>query len=80
MARRKARTSITIAPELLAAVDRKAAADGRTRSDLVCEAVASYFASAEEKLLAEGYREMAGESLELARESELAQHQAWPEW
>ena len=80
MHRRKARTSITIPRELLAALDRKAQENGRTRSDLVCEAVSSYFASEEERLLAEGYMEMAAESLEMAKEFEAAQLEVWPEW
>lgn len=64
MARRKARTSITIPEDLLSELDRKAGEQGRTRSDMVCEAVTAYFADEEEKLMAEGYKEMAGESAE----------------
>ncbi|MBI5869338.1 MAG: ribbon-helix-helix protein, CopG family [Actinobacteria bacterium] len=62
MARKKARTSITIPENMLAELDRRAAELGRTRSDMVCEAVAAYFTDEEEKLLAEGYRQMAGGS------------------
>ena len=80
MPRRKARTSITISPQLLAELDRKAREDGRTRSDLVCEAVASYFAGEEEKLLAEGYLEMAAESRSDAEEFLPAALEVWPEW
>lgn len=64
MARRKARTSITIPENLLSELDRKACEQGRTRSDMVCEAVSAYFADEEEKLMAEGYKETAGESFE----------------
>ncbi|MHB8793280.1 MAG: CopG family ribbon-helix-helix protein [Thermoleophilia bacterium] len=59
MARKKARTSITIPENMLSQLDRKAAEQGRTRSDMVCEAVAAYFADEEEKLLEDGYRQMA---------------------
>jgi metal-responsive CopG/Arc/MetJ family transcriptional regulator len=76
MPRRKARTSITISENLLADLDRKAREEGRTRSDLVCEAVSSYFANEEDRLLAEGYLEMNDESLEISRE--WCGH--WPEW
>jgi len=65
LARRKARTSITIPEKLLSELDRKACEQGRTRSDMVCEAVSAYFTDEEERLLAEGYKEMAGESLDV---------------
>lgn len=80
MPRRKARTSITIPESLLADLDRKARQEGRTRSDLVCEAVYSYFASEEERLLADGYVEMNEESLETAREFLPGAMKVWPEW
>ncbi|MHB9112394.1 MAG: CopG family ribbon-helix-helix protein [Thermoleophilia bacterium] len=64
MARKKARTSITIPENMLFELDRRAAEQGRTRSDMVCEAVAAYFADEEKRLLAEGYREIAGGSSE----------------
>ncbi len=80
MARRKARASITIPEDLLADLDRKAGAEGRTRSDVVCEAVASYFAGEEELLLAEGYIEMAGDSRAAAEGFLPAQAEVWPEW
>lgn len=80
MTRRKTRTSISISEELLRVLDRKAQEDGRTRSDLVCEAVNRYFASEEERLLAEGYIEMAQESSEMVKEFEAAQLEVWPEW
>lgn len=76
MTRRKARTTITIPEQLLAELDRKASEQGRNRSDMVCEAVSSYFASEEDRLLAEGYIEMAAESRGMSGESE----KAWPEW
>ncbi|MBK5225794.1 MAG: ribbon-helix-helix protein, CopG family [Thermoleophilia bacterium] len=76
MTRRKARTTITIPEQLLAELDRKASEQGRNRSDMVCEAVSSYFASEEDRLLAEGYIEMAEESRGMSGESE----KAWPEW
>ena len=76
MTRRKARTTITIPEQLLAELDRKASEHGRNRSDMVCEAVSSYFASEEDRLLAEGYAEMAEESRRMSGESE----KAWPEW
>ncbi|MFA5801439.1 MAG: ribbon-helix-helix protein, CopG family [Thermoleophilia bacterium] len=76
MPRRKARTSITIPENLLAELDIKARKAGRTRSDLVCEAVSSYFASEEERLLAEGYIEMAEESSRAPEDS----CDRWPEW
>ena len=80
MTRRKARTSITIPENLLAELDTRARKDGRTRSDLVCEAVSSYFASEEEQLLAEGYMEMAEESDEDAKESGGCATGRWPKW
>lgn len=80
MPRRKARTSITISEELLAALDRRARQEGCARSDLVCEALSFYFASEEEKLLAEAYTEMSEESLQIARDFEQAQNEVWPEW
>jgi len=43
---------------------------------MVCEAVSSYFASEEDRLLAEGYIEMAEESRGMSEESE----KVWPEW
>lgn len=76
MPRRKARTSITIPENLLAELDIKARKDGRTRSDLVCEAVSSYFDSEEQRLLAEGYIEMSEESQRTTRDS----CNRWPEW
>jgi len=76
MTRRKARTTITIPEHLLAELDRKASEQGRNRSDMVCEAVSSYFASEEDRLLAQGYIEMAEESRGMSGESE----KAWPEW
>ncbi|MFA6002354.1 MAG: ribbon-helix-helix protein, CopG family [Thermoleophilia bacterium] len=76
MTRRKARTSITIPQNLLAELDLKAREAGRTRSDLVCEAVSSYFASEEERLLAEGYIEMAEES----HPESKGNCSSWPEW
>ena len=80
MARRKARTSITLPESLLANLDHKASAEGRTRSDLVCEAVSSYFAGEEERLLAEAYVEMTVESREASREGCRNWPQWWPEW
>jgi metal-responsive CopG/Arc/MetJ family transcriptional regulator len=80
MPRRKARTSITIPEKLLADLDRRAREEGRTRSDLVCEAVSSYFASEKDRLLAEGYNEMAGTSQEIARECCSHWPEWWPEW
>ncbi len=68
MGRRKARTSITIPEGLLADLDRRARDEGRTRSDMVCEAITSYFAGEKERLLAEAYSEMARESAELSGE------------
>jgi metal-responsive CopG/Arc/MetJ family transcriptional regulator len=76
MTRRKARTTITIPEQLLAELDRRACEQGRNRSDMVCEAVSSYFASEEDRLLAEGYIEMAEESRGMSEESE----KVWPEW
>jgi len=80
MARRKARTSISIPEDLLADLDRKARDEGRTRSDLVCEAVTSYFAGEEEQLLAEAYAEMASESLTISQAWEHSWPEWWPEW
>lgn len=80
MKKRKARTSISIPEGLLKDLDRRAQEARRARSDLVCEAISLYFASEEEKLLAEAYLEMNEESLELAREFEGAQNEVWPEW
>ena len=76
MPRRKARTSITIPQNLLTELDIKAREAGRNRSDLVCEAVSSYFASEEERLLAEGYIEMAEESHRNSKDN----CGRWPEW
>lgn len=76
----KKRTSISISEDLLKAIDQKAREEGRTRSDMVCEAINQYFASEEERLLAEGYIEMNKESLEMAKEWEFAQLEVWPEW
>ena len=70
MPRRKARTSISIPQSLLSELDRRAGEDGRTRSDLVCEAVVRYFASEQDRLLAEGYREMAAETKPAGEETE----------
>jgi len=78
LARRKARTSITIPENLLSELDRKASEQGRTRSDMVCEAVAAYFADEEEKLLAEGYMEMAGDSPETPPEAGGCWPESWP--
>lgn len=80
MSRRKARTSISIPQRLLAELDRRAGEDGRTRSDLVCEAVVSYFAGEQERLLAEGYQEMAAESQSLEKGSEGTQDGAATLW
>jgi len=80
MSRRKARTSITIPAEMLADLDRKAAAEGRTRSDLVREAVASYFASEEDGLLAEAYREMGGKGGRDGHDIIYHEADSWPEW
>ncbi|MEK7817869.1 MAG: ribbon-helix-helix protein, CopG family [Actinomycetota bacterium] len=80
MKKRKTRTSISIPEVMLDDLDRRAREAGRARSDLVCEAISQYFASEEEKLLAEAYTEMSEESLELAREFEAAQNEVWPEW
>lgn len=80
MSHRKLRTSISISEDLLKAIDQKAREEGRTRSDMVCEAINQYFASEEERLLAEGYIEMNAESQEIAREWETSWHKWWPEW
>lgn len=64
MTRRKARTSITIPTAMLESLDERARTSGRTRSDLVCEAVSSYFAGERERLLADAYRKMNEESRE----------------
>lgn len=79
MSQHKSRTSISISADLLKAVDRRAQEEGRTRSDLVCEAVNLYFASEEDRLLAEGYLEMAEESLKFVNETAPAQPKTWPE-
>ena len=76
MTRRKARTTITIPEQLLAELDHLASEQGRNRSDMVCEAVSSYFASEEDRLLAEGYIEMEEESRGMSGKPE----KAWPEW
>lgn len=75
MARKKARTSITIPENMLSQLDRKAAEQGRTRSDMVCEAVAAYFADEEEKLLADGYQQMADGS----SQEQTGDGGCWPE-
>lgn len=80
MTRKKARTSISISGDLLKALDSRARAEGRTRSDLVCEAVNRYFASEEERLLAEGYMEMAAESCKATGEGAGSWPAGWPEW
>ena len=80
MTRHKARTSITIPENLLAELDTRARMEGRTRSNLVCEAVSSYFAGEEEQLLAEGYMEMAEESPETSEESGSSWPERWPKW
>lgn len=80
MSHNKARTSISIPTDLLKALDNRAREEGRTRSDLVCEAVNLYFAGEEERLLAEGYIEMAEESLEMAEAFLPAALEVWPEW
>lgn len=80
MSRKKTRTSISLPEELLVAIDRRAQSQGRTRSDLVCEAMNHYFASEEEKQLAEGYKQMARESRENAGGFEASLLEMWPEW
>lgn len=75
MARKKARTSITIPENMLSELDRRASEQGRTRSDMVCEAVAAYFASEEESLLAEGYQRMA----EVSAGTPAGDAGCWPE-
>lgn len=80
MSHRKLRTSISISEDLLKAIDQKAQEEGRTRSDMVCEAINQYFASEEERLLAEGYIEMNEESLEMVEEFLPATLEVWPEW
>lgn len=80
MTQRKARTSISIPQGLLKDLDRRAREAGRARSDLVCEAITMYFASEEEKLLAEAYLEMNDESLKMAREFGETWGESWPEW
>lgn len=80
MSRKKTRTSISLPEELLGVIDSRAQALGRTRSDLVCEAVNRYFASEEERLMAEGYREMARQSGTLAASWDATAPEAWPEW
>ena len=78
--RKKTRTSISIPEQMLRALDRRASEEGRTRSDLVCEAVNRYFCGEQERLLAEGYMEMAEESLETMNELGEAWLGRWPEW
>lgn len=78
MARLKARTSITIPEALLSELDRKAGEQGRTRSDMVCEAVASYFANEEERLLAEGYKEMSENSPDRPAGTGGCWPESWP--
>jgi predicted DNA-binding protein len=79
LTRLKARTSITIPENLLSELDRKASEQGRTRSDMVCEAVSAYFAEEEEKLLAEGYKEFASESTETDTGAGGCWPESWPE-
>jgi len=79
-AKRKTRTSISIPEALLQALDRRAGEEGRTRSDLVCEAVSAYFSSEEERLLAEGYLEMAAETPAELRGFEGSAREILPEW
>ncbi|MHB1390350.1 MAG: CopG family ribbon-helix-helix protein [Thermoleophilia bacterium] len=80
MARKKARTSISISGELLAAIDTRARSQGCTRSDLMCEAVNRYFASEEERLLAENYLEMAAGSVPQTGDAADPWPAGWPEW
>jgi len=80
LSRRKARTSITIPGELLTDLDSQARNEGRTRSDLVCEAVASYIAREEDRLLAEGYLEMAQEPRQVRTKCSSRWPDWWPEW
>ncbi|MHB0867079.1 MAG: CopG family ribbon-helix-helix protein [Thermoleophilia bacterium] len=80
MTRRKERTSISISGDLLKALDSRARAQGRTRSDLVCEAVNRYFASEEERMLAVGYLEMATESADATGEDAGSWPAGWPDW
>jgi len=79
LARQKARTTITIPEGLLQELDRKAREKGRTRSDMVCEAVAAYFEDEEEKLLAQGYMRMAGDVAEKPRQAGSCWPEGWPE-
>ncbi|MDO8736871.1 MAG: CopG family transcriptional regulator [Thermoleophilia bacterium] len=78
MARQKARTTITIPEELLSELDRKASEQGRTRSDMVCEAVAAYFSDEEDKLLAEGYIRIEDDSPDSPPETGGCWPESWP--
>ncbi len=61
-------------------LNERAKTQGTTRTQVVLEALECLRSRETERLMEEGYREMADENRSLAEQGLLAAEDSWPEW